>query len=190
MNIFKYSYQMLIICTLLYGFQKYSYLIIFNRFISPKEKTKTKSNTDMDNVFREEGRMRYGSSSRGLPGVNIHSRNFIVWKTVGDWLSKYIDPLRVLYLWPFVRLMLSLVNINFESEKIFRQVSQYIRWMSIFLNWHIFIWALGIPSGVVANVMDCKIIVSKFELQSRYYVSFQVHNFGKSWKTSILQTIS
>ena len=33
--------------------------------------------------------------------------------------------------------------------------------------------------GVVANVMDCDIVVSEFELQSRYYVYFQINNLVK-----------
>ena len=38
------------------------------------------------------------------------------------------------------------------------------------------------PSGVVGNVLNCDIIVSEFELQSRYYINFRTATFGgKVW---------
>ena len=40
----------------------------------------------------------------------------------------------------------------------------------------------GILRWVVANVLDCKILVSKFELQSRYYVYVRTNTFGKGKK--------
>ena len=33
--------------------------------------------------------------------------------------------------------------------------------------------------GIVANVLDCKIVVKEFELQSRYYVHFHTNSLGK-----------
>ena len=33
--------------------------------------------------------------------------------------------------------------------------------------------------GVVANVLDCDIVKSEFELQSRYYVHFLTNTLGK-----------
>ena len=33
--------------------------------------------------------------------------------------------------------------------------------------------------GVLANVLDCDILVSEFELPSRYYVHFQINTLGK-----------
>ena len=35
------------------------------------------------------------------------------------------------------------------------------------------------PSGVEANVLDCGIMVSEFELLSRYYVYFWTDTIGK-----------
>ena len=35
------------------------------------------------------------------------------------------------------------------------------------------------PRNVVANVLDCLIVVSEFELHSRYYVNFWINTFGK-----------
>ena len=40
--------------------------------------------------------------------------------------------------------------------------------------------SLGIPHGVVVNMLDCDIIASKFELQSWYYIHFQTNTYGKS----------
>ena len=33
--------------------------------------------------------------------------------------------------------------------------------------------------GVVANILDCDIVVSEFELKSRYYVHFRFDTFRK-----------
>ena len=33
--------------------------------------------------------------------------------------------------------------------------------------------------GVMVKVMECEIVVSEFELQSRYYVHFQANTLGK-----------
>ena len=38
----------------------------------------------------------------------------------------------------------------------------------------------GSPCGVLANVLDCDIIVSEIELQSCYYIRFQTNTVGKS----------
>ena len=45
------------------------------------------------------------------------------------------------------------------------------------------------PSGlyIVANVLDCNIVVSEFELQSRRYVVFWTSTFGKCMNSLILQ---
>ena len=37
----------------------------------------------------------------------------------------------------------------------------------------------GSPNGVVVYVLNCDIIVSEFELQSRYYVYFRTNSLGK-----------
>ena len=36
------------------------------------------------------------------------------------------------------------------------------------------------PCRVVANIPDCDIVVSEFELNSRYYIHFRINNLGKS----------
>ena len=37
----------------------------------------------------------------------------------------------------------------------------------------------GGPRVFVANALDCDIVVSEFELQSRYYVHFRTNTLGK-----------
>ena len=37
----------------------------------------------------------------------------------------------------------------------------------------------GCHRGTVGNVLDCDIVVSEFELHSRYYVHFQTNTFGE-----------
>ena len=40
-----------------------------------------------------------------------------------------------------------------------------------------FLWVN--PCDIVANVLECDLIVSEFELQSRYYIHFQTNTLGK-----------
>ena len=44
----------------------------------------------------------------------------------------------------------------------------------------------GCPRGVMVKVLDCGIVVSEFELQSRYHVRFRTNTFGKSLNPLIL----
>ena len=51
-----------------------------------------------------------------------------------------------------------------------------------FFNMCLFIilfFSLENPHGVVANVLDCDIAVSEFELQPRYYIHFRTYTLGK-----------
>ena len=41
------------------------------------------------------------------------------------------------------------------------------------------------PRGVVANVLDFDIVVIEFELQSHYYVHFQIHTVRKGMNNLI-----
>ena len=44
----------------------------------------------------------------------------------------------------------------------------------------------GCPYGVMVKVMDCRIVVSEFVLQSRYYVQFRGNNLGIGMNPRIL----
>ena len=44
----------------------------------------------------------------------------------------------------------------------------------------------GFPSGVMVKVMDYGIVVSEFELQSRYYIHFWPNTLGKGMNPLIL----
>ena len=44
----------------------------------------------------------------------------------------------------------------------------------------------GCPRGVMVKAMDCEIVVSKFKLQSRYYIHFRTNTLGKSMNPLIL----
>ena len=39
--------------------------------------------------------------------------------------------------------------------------------------------SLVCPRGVMVKAMDCEIVISEFELQSRYYLHFRTNTFGK-----------
>ena len=45
------------------------------------------------------------------------------------------------------------------------------------------------PRGVMVKAMDCRIIVSEFVLQSRYYVHFRANILGGSMNPLILPAI-
>ena len=47
----------------------------------------------------------------------------------------------------------------------------------------------GCPRGVVVKAMNCGIVVSGFELQSRYYVHFRTNALGKGMNPLILPAI-
>ena len=42
------------------------------------------------------------------------------------------------------------------------------------------------PRGVMVNTMDCRIVVSEFVFQSRYYVYFRANTLGKCMNLLIL----
>ena len=44
----------------------------------------------------------------------------------------------------------------------------------------------GCPRGVMVKVMDCRIVVCEFVLQSRYYVHFRATTLGKGINLLIL----
>ena len=44
----------------------------------------------------------------------------------------------------------------------------------------------GCPRGVMVKAMDCRIVVSEFVLQSRYYVHFRANTRGKGMNPLIL----
>ena len=44
----------------------------------------------------------------------------------------------------------------------------------------------GCPRGVMVKVMDCGIVVSEFELQSRYYVHFRTNTLGEKYQPPYL----
>ena len=44
----------------------------------------------------------------------------------------------------------------------------------------------GCPCGVVVKALDFGIVVSKFKLQSRYYIHFRTNTFGKSMNSYFL----
>ena len=48
---------------------------------------------------------------------------------------------------------------------------------------------LGCPRGVMVKALDCEMVVSEFELESRYYVHFQKNTLGKGMKPLILQAM-
>ena len=47
----------------------------------------------------------------------------------------------------------------------------------------------GCPRGLMVKAIDCKIVVSEFELQSRYYVHFRTNTLGKVLDPIIFQAM-
>ena len=44
----------------------------------------------------------------------------------------------------------------------------------------------GVITSVMVKAMDCRIVVSEFVLQSRYYVHFRANTLGKGMNPAIL----
>ena len=51
--------------------------------------------------------------------------------------------------------------------------------VNIFKRGRAHLFTGGCPRGVMVKAMDCGIVVSKFVLQSRYYVHFRANTLGK-----------
>ena len=49
---------------------------------------------------------------------------------------------------------------------------------------------LGCPCSVMVKAMDCEIVVSEFELLSRYYVHFRTNTLGKGMNPLILPAMA
>ena len=47
----------------------------------------------------------------------------------------------------------------------------------------------GVSCGVMVKVLDCRIVVCKFELQLCYYIHFQTNTLGKGMNPLILPSI-
>ena len=45
------------------------------------------------------------------------------------------------------------------------------------------------PCGVMVKVMDCRIVVSEFVLQSRYYVHYRANTLGKGMNPIIFPAV-
>ena len=69
------------------------------------------------------------------------------------------------------------------SEQTFRTVSCYLCF--IFVTESLSSTG-GCPSGVMVKAMDCRIVVSEFVLQSRYYVHFRANTHGKGMNPLVL----
>ena len=54
----------------------------------------------------------------------------------------------------------------------------------------IFIQQTECPRDVMVKAMDCRIVVSEFELQLRYYVHFRTNTLGKGMNPPILPAMS
>ena len=50
-------------------------------------------------------------------------------------------------------------------------------------------WIWENPLGVVANVMDCNLIVSEFELQLFYYIHYRTNTLGKYMNSIVPPTM-
>ena len=61
----------------------------------------------------------------------------------------------------------------------------------LFLTQHLFLYLTGggCLRGVIVKAMDCRIVVSEFELHSRYYVHFRANTLGKGMNPLILLTM-
>ena len=54
--------------------------------------------------------------------------------------------------------------------------------LNVYFKYYLIVWVVS-PRGVVANVLDCEIVVSKFERQSHYYVHFRTYTHGEGMES-------
>ena len=47
------------------------------------------------------------------------------------------------------------------------------------IDFYLYYYWGGCPCGVMVKAMNCRIVVSKFVLQSRYYIHFRANTLGK-----------
>ena len=85
--------------------------------------------------------------------------------SVYSYLSIYLS----IYLYQFTHIYLSIYLYQFTHI-----------YLSIYLSIY-----QGSPYNVVANVLDCNIIVSEFKLHLHYYVHFWTNTLGKDMKPFI-----
>ena len=117
--------------------------------------------------------------------------------------------------WPN-RGQISLKNEKFNKKKTYRQYIQLKHWskvseaftlvlgggtvlnlnISSVISHHIWNEVLLISSfdrgctrSVMVKPLDCRVVVSEFELQSRYYVHFWIHTLGKGKNLLILPSM-
>ena len=65
----------------------------------------------------------------------------------------------------------------FLSSRVLKDISKSIKWC--FTNWGVALWCNG-------KAIDCRIVVSEFELQSRCYVHFRANTLRKGMNLLIL----
>ena len=62
----------------------------------------------------------------------------------------------------------------------FQETNGYHQYIHAYIQIHIYFLLFDeSPCNVVANVLDCDIVINKFELQSRYYVHFRINTLRK-----------
>ena len=141
---------------------------------------------------------RYSSQSQqfcGQYGLD-HSSNFeflqFFIKTLGNrsrcsyynWY--YLHP-HVLHFFRFMKISIYLTI--FSLSFIFTQWSsgtakstvRQVRFILVLKTWSSLVTGSGCRRGVMVKAIDCRIVISEFELQSRYYVHFRANTLGKVW---------
>ena len=75
------------------------------------------------------------------------------------------------------------INQSLRRESFFKTLLHFYLWFP-FLGWEVN------PRGVEVSVLDCDIVVSDFELQSRYYVYFRFNTIKKGMNFLIPSAIN
>ena len=70
--------------------------------------------------------------------------------------------------------------VDFLLSHLFFNLSEYINFVNIIImGFRTNNTECGVLRGVVSNVLNCHIVISKFELQSQKYIHFQTNTLGK-----------
>ena len=89
-------------------------------------------------------------------------------------------------------------NHFFSAEQMICSVSIFFSFLFRCIRWYNGYWwecselnsiRRGCPRDVMVKTMDCGIVVSEFELQSRYYVHFRTNTLGKGMNPLTLRAM-
>ena len=97
----------------------------------------------------------------------------------------FVADKRIVWFIPFPKVLVPMWNANSPVQDLNLDCCvHFFSTVTLLLGYlYLFWWC---PRGVMVKAMDCRIVVSEFELQSRYYIHFRTNTLGKGMNPLIL----